>query len=496
VKSFRVPSSDSRHEGPILLTGATGYIGGRLLSRLQADSHQVRCLARWPEFLESKLNASTEAVRGDLLRPETLADAFCGITTAYYLVHSMASAGDFAAEDRMAAESFGRAARRAGVQRIIYLGGLGSDESLSSHLASRQEVGKILRKSGVPTVEFRASIIIGSGSLSFEMIRSLVDKLPVMVTPRWVRTFSQPIAVEDVIEYLVLALDVPASGNVVFEIGGAEEASYGDIMKEYARQRGLRRVMIPVPVLSPRISALWLRLITPLYARVGRKLIDSLRNTTVVRDRRAMDAFPIRPRGFADAIRRALENEDHEFAQTRWSDALSSVSLGEERVGVRYGRRMIDSRVLEVSADPEIAFRPIRRIGGDQGWYAWNWLWRLRGTLDLLIGGPGLRRGRRDSERIVPGDTLDFWRVESFVPGRMLRLVAEMRLPGRAWLQFEVQPSQSGSTIRQTAEFDPRGLTGMLYWYGLYPLHGLVFRGMLHRIATLAGEVHAQGRKQ
>lgn len=442
-------------------------------------------MVRRPEFLRSQPDTSTEVVPGDLLKPETLPAAFRGVQTAYYLVHSMASEGDFAAEDRRAAEAFSRAAWSAGVRRIIYLGGLGSEGRLSSHLASRQEVGKILRNSGVPTFEFRASIIIGSGSLSFEMIRSLVDKLPVMVTPRWVRSRAQPIAVEDVIEYLVAALDFPGPGSRVFEIGGADQASYADIMQEYARERGLRRLMIPVPVLSPRISSLWLRLITPVYARVGRKLVDSLRNTTVVHDARALEAFDIRPRGLAESIQRALQNEDREFAETRWSDALSSVPSRTQRAGV-YGRRVIDSRSVTVSVDPPRAFRPIRGIGGERGWYDCNSLWKIRGALDLLLGGPGLRRGRREPDRLACGDTLDFWRVEAYEPDRLLRLAAEMRLPGRAWLQFEVQPSASGSTIRQTAEFDPRGLLGRVYWYGLYPLHKLVFQRMLRRIAELA----------
>ena len=301
----------------ILLTGATGYIGGRLRRRLEADSCELRCLARRPEVLEPQVAPRTEVVRGDLLKPETLHAAMRGISTAYYLVHSMASGGDFIQEDREAAQGFASAARAAGVERIVYLGGLGSEDALSDHLASRQEVGRILRESGVQTIELRASIIIGSGSLSFEMIRALVERLPVMVTPRWVRTLAQPIAVEDVIDYLVAALDAPAGPSHVLEIGGADRASYGDIMAEYARQRGLRRVMIAVPVLSPRLSSLWLALVTPLYARVGRKLVESLRNETTVSDTMAFGMFGIRPRGLAEAIRRALADEEREFAGRR-----------------------------------------------------------------------------------------------------------------------------------------------------------------------------------
>ena len=480
----RMRSVESR--GRILVTGATGYIGGRLLARLEEQSRSVRCLARHPEFLRGRVGHGTEVVRGDLTRPGTLPAAMRGVSTAYYLVHSMALEDSFAEADRLAARAFAEAARSAGVGRIVYLGGLGGQENLSSHLASRQEVGRILRHSGVPTLEFRASIIIGSGSLSFEMIRALVDRLPVMITPRWVRTLSQPIAVEDVIAYLVAALELPSAESRVFEIGGRDRASYGDIMREYARQRRLRRMMIPFPLLSPRLSGLWLGLVTPVYARVGRKLVDSLRNETVVKKREALDRFDIRPRTLRESIARALVNEDRQFAQTRWSDALSSSGSVRGTAGVRYGARLVDSRAQRVEAGTGAAFAPIRKIGGETGWYACNWLWRLRGWLDLMAGGPGLRRGRKDPERPVVGETIDFWRVEVYEPDRLLRLYAEMRLPGRAWLQFEVERSGSGCVIRQTAEFEPLGLAGLAYWYGLYPLHRLIFERMLRRIAQFA----------
>ena len=294
----------------ILLTGATGYIGGLLRQRFEADSREIRCLARRPEVLELQVAPTTEVVRGDLLKPETLPAAMRDISTTYYLVHSMASGRNFAREDREAAKEFASAARAAGVKRIVYLGGLGSGGGLSDHLASRQEVGRILRNSGVQTIELRASIIIGSGSLSFEMIRALVERLPVMVTPRWVHTLAQPIAIKDVIEYLIAALDAPLGRSLILEIGGADCASYGDIMAEYARQRGLRRVMVAVPVLSPRLSSLWLALVTPLYVRVGRKLVESLRNETTVEDTTALEMFGIRPCGLAESIHRALADEN------------------------------------------------------------------------------------------------------------------------------------------------------------------------------------------
>ncbi len=477
--------SDGEPEGRgrqrVLLTGASGYVGGRLMRALGRRGVRLRCLARRPEFLEPRVEGDTEVVGGDAADFASLQRALAGVDVAYYLIHSMGSKEDFEEKDRRAAENFARAAKAAGVKRIIYLGGLGREPGLSQHLRSRQEVGRILRESGVLTLEFRASIIIGSGSLSFEMIRSLVEKLPVMVTPHWVRVPAQPLAVEDLIDYLVEALDVAAEGSAVFEIGGADQVSYMDIMKEYAHQRGLRRLMIPVPVLTPRLSSLWLGLVTPVYARVGKDLIDSVRNPTVVEDDAALRTFQIRPRGIREAIQRALVNEDQEFAETRWSDALSS---GDQQRwgGEKFGSRIVDSRSVWVPYEPRQAFRPIRRLGGEVGWYFADWLWRLRGFIDLWFGGVGSRRGRRDAEHLAPGATVDFWRVERFSPDELLRLSAEMKLPGRAWLQFEVTEEGDGSTVRQTAIFDPVGLFGNLYWYGLYPLHQLVFAGMLRGI--------------
>ena len=475
-----------RGTGRILLAGGTGYVGGRLLRVLEASGRPLRCLARKPEFLRPRVAASTQVVRGDVFELPSLNEAMKDVHTAYYLVHSMAAGGGFEERDRMGAENFARAAREKGVKRIIYLGGLGGGERLSSHLASRQEVGEILRSSGVPTIEFRASIIIGSGSLSFEMVRALVEKLPVMTTPRWVRSQAQPIAVEDVTAYLSKALELEDDNSYVFEIGGADHVSYRTIMQEYARQRGLRRIMIPVPVLTPWLSSLWLGLVTPFYSRVGRQLIEGVRNDTVVEDDLAMRVFDLRPRGIQEAIARALSNEEQEFAETRWSDALSSRASLTAWGGERFGSRIVDSATIAVSCEPATAFASIRRIGGKTGWYYADWLWRLRGLIDLLVGGAGMRRGRRSQESLVPGDTVDFWRVEAFEPDRLLRLLSEMRLPGRAWLQFEVEGEESGSVIRQTAIFDPLGLPGLAYWYGLYPIHRAVFKGMLRGIAKAA----------
>jgi uncharacterized protein YbjT (DUF2867 family) len=472
----------------VLLTGASGYVGGRLLRALEARGRAVRCLARRPEFLAARLGPGKELVRGDLLVPESLPAALEGVGAAYYLVHSLGAGGRFERDDREAATNFAAAARAAGLERIVYLGGLGdATQPLSPHLRSRQEVGEILRASGVPVIELRASIVIGAGSLSFEMIRSLVDRLPVMITPRWVSVPAQPIAIQDLLAVLLGALDVPCAGSPIYEIGGADRVSYGELMREYARQRGLRRLMVPVPVLTPWLSSLWLGLVTPLFARAGRQLVESIRHPTVVHDDAARGVFGVEPRGVAEAIASALRDEERELTETRWSDSLSAAGLGRPGYGgARVGRRLVDSRSVRVPVAPELAFAPIRRIGGETGWYAHDGLWRLRGAIDLLVGGVGLRRGRPHRSRIRPGDPLDCWRVEEYEPDRRLRLFAEMRLPGRAWLEFEVEPDGAGSRIRQTASFDPTGLAGLLYWYGIHPLHALVFRAMLAGIARAA----------
>jgi len=388
----------------------------------------VRCLVRRPEFLSRARCPRTDVVQGDVLKPESLPAAFEGVATTCYLVHSMGAGPAFEEEDRRAARNFGEAARGGGVRNIIYLGGLGvPGEGLSARLSSRLEVGELLRAGGVPVIEFRASVIIGSGSLSFEIIRALVERLPVMVAPRWVSTPPQPIAIEDVIACLVAALELPGGQNRVYEIGG-------------------------------------------------------VRNPTLVQDAAAARDLTVRPMGIREAIARALRHEDREFAETRWSDALSSGRGPRSWAGARVGSRIVDSRTIELPCPPAQAFLPVRRIGGQTGWYYANWLWRIRGLLDSLAGGVGLRRGRRDPETPRVGDTLDFWRVEAYAPDRRLRLHAEMRLPGRAWLEFEVTGDASGSILRQTAVFDPSGLAGLIYWYGLYPLHRLIFAGMLERI--------------
>ena len=485
----------------ILLTGGTGYIGGRLIRPLEATGRPLRLMARDPERLRPadapasfvpRMAETTGLVRGDLFDPSSLVEALTGVDTAYYLMHSLGTASeDFYERELLAARNFAEATGAAGVRRIIYLGGLGrSEDRLSSHLASRQDVGRLLCESGAETIEFRASVILGSGSISFEMIRGLVDRVPVMVTPRWVTNPTQPIAVEDVLSYLVAALDVQVGERcTIYEIGGADRVSYAGMMQTYAHSQGLRRPMIKLPWLTPRLSSGWLALVTPLYYRVGRHLLEGLRNETVVTSDAAARDFPhIRPMGIEAAIARSLANEDREYAETRWSDARSTSPPPRHGPAERVGRRYADQRTVDVPCPPSQAFEAILCIGGRKGWYAWTWLWGLRGLLDQISGGVGSRRGRRDPTCVIPGDTLDFWRVEELEPDRLLRLAAEMRAPGRGWLQFELVPLADGQTrIVQTATWDPVGLSGHLYWFSMWPLHEFIFRDMIKGIARDSG---------
>ncbi|HLA12372.1 MAG TPA: SDR family oxidoreductase [Pyrinomonadaceae bacterium] len=468
----------------ILLTGATGYVGGRLMKVLEAQGHTLHCIARTPAYLKSRVAPTTTVFAANVLDKESLKPALRGMDTAYYLIHSLGESKGFEEQEKVGAQNFADVARESGIKRIIYLGGMGNErEELSPHLRSRHEVGRILRDSGVPTMEFRASIVLGSGSLSFEMIRALTEHLPIMIMPRWVSVLAQPIGIQDLIGYLVEALDVPIDASEVIEIGGADQLSYCELMREYARLRNLKRVMIPVPVLTPWLSSLWLGLVTPLYARVGRKLIESIKHPTIVTSNRAHELFSLRPFGAAQAIRAALENEDREFAETRWSDSLSASGSHRSYGGFQVHNRRIDYREKHVAASPQVAFEVIENIGGKKGWFRYDFLWRLRGFFDLLIGGVGMRRGRPLHRELKPGDALDFWRVEVLERPHKLRLLAEMKLPGRAWLEFVVEPRPDGSVIRQTAIFDPGGLSGRLYWYFLYLLHALIFQNMVDSIA-------------
>jgi uncharacterized protein YbjT (DUF2867 family) len=466
----------------ILLTGATGYIGGRMLVALESRGERVRCLARHPLYLEGRVGPRTEVVGGDLRDKDSIVKALEGVDIAYYFVHSMGGGRHFEKEDRDAARNFGEVAKAAGVSRIIYLGGLTQATDLSTHMRSRLEVGCILRGCGVPTIEFKASIIIGSGSLSFEMVRVMVERLPVMITPKWVRSLAQPIAVEDVIQYLLEALEIPLKGSAAYEIGGTDQVSYEGIMRECARQRNLRRYMIPVPLFTPKMASYWLALVTPLYFNVGRKLIASVKNDSVVEDQSALKVFSVKPRGLAEAISRAFTNEDQEFAVTHWSDALASEQNEHKLWGVAFGHRRVDSYARVMNCSPEEAFAPIQRIGGEHGWYAYKWVFWTRGFFHKRLRGVGLRTGRRDPVNLRVGDAIDFWRVEKFIPNQLLLLFAEIKLPGRAWTFFQVTPHEKGSEVRMTALFDPKGVSGRLFWVTVAPYHYLVFNSILKGI--------------
>ena len=469
-----------------LIVGASGYIGGRLASLLQAHGHELVLTSRDVRPLAAR-HPEARVVAADLLEPSTLAAALDGVEVAFYLAHSM-KAGErgFAERDRLAAANFAQAAARAGVSRIVYLGGLGDDEAgLSHHLSSRHETGAELAAHGVPVTELRAAIIIGSGSASFEILRHLTERLPVMITPRWVATRCQPIGISDVLDYLGATVDHPEITGIV-EIGGPDILSYGEMMRGYARLRGLRRLMIPVPVLTPRLSSYWVNLVSPVPAAIARPLIEGLRNEVIVRDPRPAAAFGLHPMPFLEALQRAIDRTDRHAVESTWFDAmsapdrtsLSSLSSLEGMIVERWERA--------VHAPPERLFAEIERLGGNAGWPYANWLWRLRGLADRLVGGVGMRLGRRDPDHLRVGDALDFWRVEEIRPPRLLRLRAEMRVPGRAWLQYEVLEAPGGSRLVQTAFFEPKGLPGLAYWYVLYPVHGLIFRGLVQRLAERA----------
>ncbi len=464
----------------VLVTGATGYIGGRLVPLLLERGHEVTVLVRDPRRAVRRAWSDEVTVRaGDLLEPKSLAGAFDGIGTAYYLVHSMYSGRDFAARDREAATNFGHAA--AGLERLIYLGGLlpRGDRSPSAHLASRAETGRVLGEL-LPTTEFRAGPIIGSGSASFEMVRYLTERLPVMVAPRWILNAVQPIGVTDVLRYLVLAAERPPLGIVDI---GADVLTFRTMMLQYAAERGLHRVIIPVPVLAPSLAARWVGAVTPLPNSIAVPLIEGVVDPVLADTTVARAQFPeIAPIPYREAVRRALERATGQRVATAWSDALNASSYElSDREGLIRELRTVESR-----ASVAQLYAVVASLGGDTGWLAWNWAWEARGLLDRLVGGPGLRRGRRDAKVLLPGEAVDFWRVEVSDPPRRLRLRAEMKVPGQAWLQWELAPTATGSVLAQTAIFAPRGLAGALYWHLLYPIHKLIFSAMARAIVRAA----------
>ena len=479
----------------ILVTGATGYIGGRLVPRMLEDGHRVRVFVRSRDRVLSRSWASrVEIAVGDALDAETVAAALEGVHAAYYLIHSLSSGPAFRELDLRAARNFGQAARQSGVRRIIYLSGLGDPESnLSSHLRSRQECGTALLESGIPVTELRAGVIIGSGSLSFEMIRHLVERLPVMVCPRWIYSRIQPIAVDDLLEYLVSALNsAPSSGHTI-EVGGKDVTTYRGLMLGYARARGLRRLLIPVPVLTPRLSSYWVHWMTPIPAGIAKALAEGLRNDVLVTNTKSEALFPhIVPADYATAIKQVVSALSEGHIDTSWSDAVGHSTVAEKPLSLASREGLIvERRRLAVSAPVGTVYRVCAGIGAARGWYFANWAWSLRGILDRLLGGAGLRRGRRHPDELRVGDALDFWRVEEVEPGRTVRLRSEMKLPGDAWLQFEIRKGDDGAAwLDQTAVFAPRGLMGILYWYALYPIHAWIFRGMIRAIARRAEESH------
>ncbi len=472
----------------IAVTGATGYIGGRLVPQLLEEGHEVVCLVRNPAKLDADVwRGSVEVRRADVLEPESLEAALDGCDAAYYLVHSMGGGNDFENKDQTAAVNFAAAAAANGLERIIYLGGMGEEEDLSPHLRSRHEVGATLAAGNTPVTELRAAVVIGSGSISFEMLRYLTEVLPVMVTPKWVETMCQPIAIRDVLAYLVAALGDEA-GDHVYEVGGPDVVSYREMMQLYASVAGLpRRVIVGVPVLSPSLSSRWIGLVTPLDPGVARPLVDSLRNEVVVRNDVPPASWNVTTTPLRAAMESALLRHQDQQVVTRWTDASSSPALpfrgDPEWSG---GTLFVDRKTIESSATRNSLFKAFTRIGGDAGYYAHNWAWRLRGLLDSIAGGVGLRRGRRHPTDVELHETIDFWRVAAVERDELLQLSAEMRLPGDAWLEWSIEGEDGHATLQQTAYFRPRGLFGRLYWYTMLPFHRAIFESMARSIVTHA----------
>ncbi|HSL59187.1 MAG TPA: SDR family oxidoreductase [Acidimicrobiales bacterium] len=477
----------------VLVTGATGYVGGRLVPLLADLDHDVVCLARDPGRLRDVPWADRVRVEaGDVLDPDSLAAPFAGVDVAYYLIHSIGSGPEFSDVDRRAATSFAEAAAAAGVQRIIYLGGIvpPADEVASPHLASRAEVGQILLDAPVPAVVLQAGVVIGSGSASFEMLRYLTERLPVMVTPRWVNSRVAPIAIRDVLSSLVGALDLPPGTNRRYDIAGPEVLTYLEMMRRYAKVAGLRpRLVVTVPVLSPRLSSHWVNLVTPVPKAIAQPLIESLRNSVVPTEDDLAQFLGIDPLGYDEAVALALQRVREGSVATRWAGASwpgapsDPLPSDPDWSG---GDVEVDERSRHVDASPAELWRVVEGIGGERGWYSFPLAWAIRGLLDRLVGGVGLRRGRRHPDLLQVGEPLDFWRVEALERGQLLRLRAEMRLPGRAWLEFRVEPAGDGAVLHQRAIFRPRGLAGRAYWLAVTPFHGIVFEGMLRNMTGAA----------
>ncbi|MFC4628392.1 SDR family oxidoreductase [Promicromonospora alba] len=490
--------------GQVLVTGATGYIGGRLVPELLSAGYRVRVLARHPERISSRDWADdVEVFAGDATARPDLRRALEGVDVAYYLIHALGSGSGFAERDRSTARGFAVVAREAGVRRIVYLGGLHPDaERLSPHLESRREVEEILLDSGVPTIVLRAAVILGSGSASFEMMRYLTERLPAMIAPRWINNRIQPIAVRDVLRYLVGAASIPPEVSRGFDVGGPDVLTYREMMQRYAAAAGLRpRIIRAVPVLTPRLASLWVGLVTPVPPAIARPLVGSLVHEVVAREHDIAEYVPDPPEGligFDRAVELALARIRDLDVRTSWVSASTPGAPSDplpEDPDWAGGSLLLDDRSIEVDTTREALWSVIEGIGGAHGWYSWHLGWVARGLLDRLFGGPGLRRGRRHPQHLAPGDALDWWRVEKVVPGELLRLRAEMRLPGLAWLELSVEGEPGDRpTFRQRAVFSPQGLPGQLYWWAISPFHGIVFGGMQRNIARAAKE-HGAGRR-
>jgi uncharacterized protein YbjT (DUF2867 family) len=482
------------NEPLILVTGATGYVGGRLVPRLLEAGYRVRVLARDPARLRGRpWVEQVEVVKGDVSQSATLSELMVGVDTAYYLIHSLAQGKDFIETEINCARNFSKAAAEAGVKHIIYLGQLGQpveNKPVSPYLKARHQTGEALKESGLPVTEFRVGVIVGSGSITFEMIRYLTERWPFLVCPLWTYTFGQPILITDVLAYLASALELTDKSSKVIEIGGPDQLTFAEMLLGYSIERGLTRFVLPVHLMTPGLSAYWTRLITPITVNVARPIIEMMSSNAIITNNQAEQLFPlVHPVPYHQAVRRAIQRTDTNQVETSWSDALVT-SMGKVGTPVVLGSTegfYIERRGRVVNASPEACYQSFTSLGGDTGWLFWDWTWSLRGWMDEMVGGVGLRRGRRHATDLRIGEAVDFWRVEALEPNRLLRLRAEMKVPGRAWLECQVKPLKNNQSLLQiTALFEPKGIGGPLYWYSFYIPHVFIFSGMARKIAERA----------